>query len=101
MSDHLPTAVVCANDRIAIGVLDALRRAGVDVPGQVSITGYDDSLLAQLGHIDLTSVSQAPREQAEPRRRGGRRTSRRGPYGAGVLGSGAAAGRTRDDGGSG
>jgi len=60
----LPSAVVCANDRIAIGVLDALRRAGVDVPGAVSVTGYDDSLLAQLGHIDLTTVSQAPREQA-------------------------------------
>ena len=60
----LPSAVVCANDRIAIGVLDALRRAGVDVPGAVSVTGYDDSMLARLGHIDLTSVSQAPREQA-------------------------------------
>ena len=60
----LPTAVVCANDRSAVGVLDAMRRAGVDVPGRVSITGYDDSPLAQLGHIDLTSVSQAPREQA-------------------------------------
>ena len=60
----LPTAVVCANDRSAVGVLDVLRRAGVDVPGEVSITGYDDSFLAQLGHIDLTSVSQAPREQA-------------------------------------
>ena len=47
-----------------VGVLDALRRAGVDVPGRVSMTGYDDSVLAQLGHIDLTSVSQAPREQA-------------------------------------
>jgi DNA-binding LacI/PurR family transcriptional regulator len=63
-ADTLPSAVVCANDRIAIGVLDALRRAGVDVPGVVSVTGYDDSVLAQLGHIDLTSVSQAPREQA-------------------------------------
>jgi DNA-binding LacI/PurR family transcriptional regulator len=63
-AEALPSAVVCANDRIAVGVLDALRRAGVDVPGAVSITGYDDSVLAQLGHIDLTSVSQAPREQA-------------------------------------
>ena len=61
---ELPTAVVCVNDRSAVGVLDVLRRAGVDVPGQVSISGYDDSLLAQLGHVDLTSVSQAPREQA-------------------------------------
>ena len=64
LRDRLPSAVVCANDRSAVGVLDALRRAGVDVPGAVSITGYDDSVLAQLGHIDLTSVSQAPREQA-------------------------------------
>lgn len=60
----LPTAVVCANDRSAVGVLDALRRSGVDVPGEVSVTGYDDSDLARLGHIDLTSVSQSPREQA-------------------------------------
>ena len=37
--------------------------AGVDVPGDVSISGYDNSLLAQLTHIDLTSVSQEPREQ--------------------------------------
>ena len=28
------------------------------------MTGYDDSMLARLGHIDLTSVSQEPREQA-------------------------------------
>jgi LacI family transcriptional regulator len=62
---ELPTAVVAANDRSAIGLLDRLRRAGIDVPGQVSITGYDDSILAQLSHIDLTSVSQQPREQAE------------------------------------
>ena len=61
---ELPTAVICANDRSAVGVLDALRRAGIDVPGEVSISGYDDSFLAQLGHVDLTSVSQAPREQA-------------------------------------
>ena len=61
----LPTAVVCANDRLAVGVVDALRRAGVDVPGEISVTGYDDSMLARLGHIDLTSVSQKPDEQAD------------------------------------
>jgi DNA-binding LacI/PurR family transcriptional regulator len=60
----LPTAVVAGNDRMAIGLIDALRRAGVDVPGQVSVTGYDDSPLARLSHIDLTSVSQEPLEQA-------------------------------------
>ena len=61
----LPTAVVCANDSLAVGVVDALRRAGVDVPGDVSVTGYDDSMLARLGHIDLTSVSQQPTDQAD------------------------------------
>ncbi|MCP9273666.1 LacI family DNA-binding transcriptional regulator [Mycolicibacterium arenosum] len=65
LSGDLPTAVVCANDRLAAGVLDALRRAGVDVPGRVSITGYDDSMLARLGHIDLTTVSQQPLQQAD------------------------------------
>ena len=65
LATGLPTAVVCANDRVAVGVVDALRRAGVDVPGEVSVTGYDDSMLARLGHIDLTSVSQKPQEQAD------------------------------------
>ena len=65
LAAELPTAVVCANDRIAIGVLDALRRAGVDIPSDVSVTGYDDSVLARLGHIDLTTVSQQPRDQAQ------------------------------------
>jgi DNA-binding LacI/PurR family transcriptional regulator len=64
LAGELPTAVVCSNDRIAIGVVDELRRGGVDVPGDVSVAGYDDSVLAQLGHIDLTSVSQQPQEQA-------------------------------------
>ncbi|MET0189090.1 MAG: LacI family DNA-binding transcriptional regulator [Pseudonocardia sediminis] len=54
----LPTAVVAFNDRNALGLLDTLSRAGVDVPGQVSIVGYDDSPMARLAHVDLTSVSQ-------------------------------------------
>ncbi|MBY6717806.1 LacI family DNA-binding transcriptional regulator, partial [Rhodococcus sp. BP-110] len=59
-----PTAVVAPNDRSAVGLLDALQRAGIDVPGEMSVTGYDDSMLAQMAHVDLTSVSQEPREQA-------------------------------------
>lgn len=65
LGEDLPTAIVCVNDRVAIGVLDVLRRDGIDVPGQVSVTGYDDSMLAQLGHINLTTVSQQPRDQAK------------------------------------
>jgi DNA-binding LacI/PurR family transcriptional regulator len=59
-----PTAVIAFNDRCAVGVLDALARAGLDVPGQVSVVGYDDSTLARLVHVDLTTVSQDAPEQA-------------------------------------
>jgi DNA-binding LacI/PurR family transcriptional regulator len=61
----LPTAVFAGNDRTAFGLLDALRRAGLDVPHDVSVVGYDDSPLAQLSHIDLTTVNQNPARQAE------------------------------------
>ena len=62
--DALPTAVVTSNDRCAVGLLDALARLGVAVPGSVSVAGYDDSALARLTHVDLTTVSQDARGQA-------------------------------------
>lgn len=56
--ETLPTAVSVFNDRCAVGLLDALSRAGVDVPGTVSVAGYDDSPLSRLAHVDLSTVSQ-------------------------------------------
>ena len=58
------TALVCYNDRCAVGVLDHLDRARIRVPRQMSVTGYDDSLLAQLHRMNLTTISQVPKEQA-------------------------------------
>ncbi len=55
---ELPTAIFAGNDRCAVGVLDMLRRAGVDVPLEVSVAGFDDSQLSRLAHIDLTTVRQ-------------------------------------------
>ncbi len=62
---QLPSAVLAFNDRCAVGFLDALNRAGVDVPGSVSVVGYDDSPLARLAHVNLTTVSQNTQQQAE------------------------------------
>jgi DNA-binding LacI/PurR family transcriptional regulator len=59
------TAVIASNDRCAVGLLDRLARLGVDVPGDISVVGYDDSTLARLGHVDLTTVSQDAPRQAE------------------------------------
>jgi DNA-binding LacI/PurR family transcriptional regulator len=62
---RLPSAVVAFNDRCALGLLDALSRAGVEVPTGVSVVGYDDSSLSRLAHVNLTTVSQDARRQAE------------------------------------
>jgi DNA-binding LacI/PurR family transcriptional regulator len=53
-----PTAITVYNDRSAIGVLDTVRRAGLDVPADISVVGYDDSSAARLRHIALTTVAQ-------------------------------------------
>lgn len=63
-SDDLPTAVVAYNDQCAIGVLAALVRAGITVPGEVSVAGYDDDTLSRLSCFNLTTVSQGAQEQA-------------------------------------
>ncbi|TQS46921.1 LacI family DNA-binding transcriptional regulator [Cryptosporangium phraense] len=54
----LPTAITVFNDLASTGVLDALRRAGVSVPEDVSVIGYDDSRLARLTYLDLTTIAQ-------------------------------------------
>jgi DNA-binding LacI/PurR family transcriptional regulator len=61
----LPTAVFAFNDRCALGVIDVLIRAGVRVPGDVSVVGFDDSPLAGLAHVNLTTVGQDSAELAQ------------------------------------
>lgn len=51
-----PTALVCVNDHCAIGALQTLVRAGVRVPEDISIVGFDDSSAAALPFVQLTSV---------------------------------------------
>lgn len=62
---QLPTAIFAANDRCAHGVLDTLTRARIDIPGDISIVGYDDSEIARLSFINLTTVRQDATQMAE------------------------------------
>lgn len=57
-----PDAVFCANDLLALGVLQVLVRAGVRVPDEIAIVGYDDIDFAAAAAVPLTSVRQ-PRQQ--------------------------------------
>ena len=57
----LPDAVICANDQMAIGVLQAFAQAGVRVPEQVAVVGFDDIFPASLYDPPLTTVHQPMR----------------------------------------
>ena len=50
-------AVVCYNDQVAVEVIRTLREFGKKVPRDVSVTGFDNSLLAKNNHIPITTVS--------------------------------------------
>lgn len=58
---QLPDAVVCANDQMAIGVLQALSGAGVRVPVDVAVVGFDDIFPGTLCDPPLTTVHQPMR----------------------------------------
>lgn len=58
---ELPDAVVCANDQMAIGVLQSFARRGVRVPDQVAVVGFDDIFPASLCDPPLTTVHQPMR----------------------------------------
>ena len=59
-----PTAVAAFNDQVAMGLLDGFDRAGLEVPRRMSVAGYDDSPVAALVRVDLTSVNQQSAAQA-------------------------------------
>jgi LacI family transcriptional regulator, repressor for deo operon, udp, cdd, tsx, nupC, and nupG len=52
------TGVICASDVLALGAIRAVRRAGLTVPGDVSVVGYDDSAWLNCTDPPLTTVRQ-------------------------------------------
>jgi LacI family transcriptional regulator len=59
---ELPEGIACANDQMAIGVMHALNRAGVRVPEQVAVIGFDDIPVVRHLSPPLTSVRQPSRQ---------------------------------------
>ncbi|MDT0213876.1 LacI family DNA-binding transcriptional regulator [Rothia sp. ARF10] len=59
------TAVIAYNDVLAIGVVKGLRRAGLVVPDDVSVIGFDNILLAEVLEPELTTVASPLRQQGE------------------------------------
>jgi LacI family transcriptional regulator len=65
LSVPLPRAIVCADDETAIGVMHALAENGIDVPGDVAVTGFDDIPVTRHFRPQLTTVRQPILELGE------------------------------------
>ncbi|HEY6804182.1 MAG TPA: LacI family DNA-binding transcriptional regulator [Pyrinomonadaceae bacterium] len=63
--EQRPTAVFARNDFTALGALNAIKRAGLRIPDDIAIVGYDDVPLAQHTSPTLTTVRQPTREQGQ------------------------------------
>jgi LacI family transcriptional regulator len=57
-----PTAIFAGADIVAMGALEAIAEAGLSVPSDISIAGYDNTTFAALGMVSLTSVDQGGRQ---------------------------------------
>lgn len=56
--EGLPDAFVCETDEVALALMDTLREMGIDVPGQVAVTGFDGIVAGRLSSPQLTTVRQ-------------------------------------------
>lgn len=63
--DYRPTALLCHNDEGAFGVLRALREAGLRVPRDISVVGFDNVEVAQFAEVPLTTVDMRTHEIGE------------------------------------
>lgn len=61
---NIPSAVLGADDSLAIGILSAINQAGIDVPKMISVTGFDDIDLSRFTAPPLTTIRQPIEEMA-------------------------------------
>ena len=66
MRDSRPSAIFVGNDQMALGVLRALHEAGLEIPRQVSVVGFDDIPEAPYFTPPLTTVRQDFAEVGRP-----------------------------------
>lgn len=59
------TALACANDDMAAGVMLALHRAGLEIPNAISVTGFDDTPMSEIVWPPLTTIRQPIKDLAE------------------------------------
>ncbi len=60
-----PTGIVCYNDELAINLLDVLREKDLQIPDDISIVGYDDSFLAKVSEVKLTTIEHPQSKMGE------------------------------------
>lgn len=59
LQGDLPSAIFAGNDEMAIGAMNALKEAGIKVPKEISVVGFDDIEMSRYTSPRLTTVSQA------------------------------------------
>jgi LacI family transcriptional regulator len=60
-----PTAIFASNDEMAVGVIEAANAAGISIPGDISLAGFDDNAIARTVRPRLSSVRQPLEEMGE------------------------------------
>lgn len=62
---HLPTAVITSSDLVAIGAMKAFLESGLEIPGDMSVVGFDDIIFSSYVHPSLTTVRQPKYEMSK------------------------------------
>lgn len=61
--DHTATAFIGTNDLVAIGIMDAIKKLGYDIPGDYSVCGFDNTLASSFAGVSLTTVDHCIEEK--------------------------------------